>query len=176
MEAIKKISAGMFKAERAVTIVTFIAMMFIMFIQVIFRYVIHASLSWSEESMRFLFILTGYFGAACCTYEHKHVVIDFLGNIVRHVFKGDEIKQNKTYAVFDIIVAVVRFGFLGYIAIVMFRYAAGLQAQGAISSAMAMPMCWIGYAVAVAFACNSIHFFFEIFFSVDKLKRIGRKR
>ena len=75
MNVLQLISKRLYQGERVIAIVTFISMMLIMFIQVFFRYVVQSSLAWSEEAMRYLFVITSYFGAACATYEHKHVVV-----------------------------------------------------------------------------------------------------
>lgn len=176
METIKKVSRGLYSVERLLTVVTFASMIFIMFIQVFFRYVIHASLSWSEEIMRFLFIFTSYCGAACCTYEHKHVVIDFLGTIVKKLYKDDESRQEMVYAAFDVIVGIVCTGFFTYIAWVMIRYAMSLKAMNALSSAIAMPLDWMGNAVAASFIACAVQYFFEIFIAIDQFQKLKKGR
>lgn len=157
------------------TVVTFAAMIVLMFVQVFFRYVIHASLSWSEEIMRFLFIFTSYCGASCCTYEHKHVVIDFLGTILKKIYPDSEDKRKKVYAAFDVIVGIICTGFFVYIAMVMAKYAAGLKAMNALSSAVMMPLDWLGYAVTAAFLACALQYFFDIFISADRFLKLGKK-
>ena len=162
MKVIRAIDKGLYQGERVFTIVTFIAMMLIMFIQVFFRYVIHASLAWSEETMRYLFVVSSFFGAACATFEHKHVVIDFLAVVVEKFFKGENHRQ-VIYAAAGLLVDVVCCGFFIYIGTVMFQYAMELQAKNSLSSAMMMPLWWVGYAVALALYLSAFHNFLNIF-------------
>ena len=44
-----------------------IAMVAILFANVVGRYVMHSSIKWAEEVCLMLFILSIYFGAACCS-------------------------------------------------------------------------------------------------------------
>ena len=168
MKFVRSCNTGLYKVERAMAITSFIMMIGIMFVQVFFRYVIHTSLSWSEETMRFLFIFTTFFGAACCTYEHKHVVIDFLGTIVQHAFKKEK-TQNIIFDSVGIFVGVVCTIFFVYMGNVMFRYSLTLRAQDSLSSAMQMPQWWLGFAITTALFCCAIHFFCEIFISASQL-------
>lgn len=102
MNVLQLISKRLYQGERVIAIVTFISMMLIMFIQVFFRYVVQSSLAWSEEAMRYLFVITSYFGAACATYEHKHVVIDFLGTICGKFVKGEK-RQEAIFSAVDVL-------------------------------------------------------------------------
>ena len=168
MKFIKTCNTGLYHVERTVAVVSFIAMIGIMFIQVFCRYMIHSSLAWSEESMRFLFILTSFFGAGCCSYEHKHVVIDFLGTIVRHFVK-EESTQDAIFSAVDVLVSVVCTAFFIYMGNVMLNYAFTLKEQNSLSSAMMMPQWWLGYAIVAALFGCAIHFFLEIFIASGNL-------
>lgn len=166
MKVIKSINKGLYQGERFFTILTFITMMIIMFIQVLFRYVIHAPLAWSEESMRYLFVVTSFFGAACATYEHKHVVIDFLALVVEKLFKGEK-QRELIFSGAGCLVNVVCCGFFVYIGTVMFRYSMTLQAKNHLSAAMMMPLWWVGYAISTALYFCAFHNFFGIFETVE---------
>ena len=47
-------------------------------VQVFFRYVLNASLSWPEEMARFAFVWFVFLGAAMVTRRARHIVIDLL--------------------------------------------------------------------------------------------------
>ena len=169
MKVIRAIDRGLYQGERVFTIATFIAMMGIMFIQVFFRYVIHASLAWSEETMRYLFVVSSFFGASCATYEHKHVVIDFLGVVVEKFFKGENHRQ-VVFAGAGVLVDVVCTGFFIYIGRVMLLYAMELESKNSLSSAMLMPLWWVGYAVALALFLCAFHNFLNIFVTGEEFR------
>lgn len=168
MNVLNKINKGLYQGEKVVAIAAFLSMMFIMFLQVFFRYVIKASLSWSEESMRFLFIISSFFGAACCTYENKHVVIDFLGTILENF-----VKNERTRAIVDaidrVVVDVISTGFFIYISKVMYDYANKLKADGHVASATMFPLYIIGYLIVIALVLCALHAFLGIFISAGEL-------
>ena len=173
MKFIKTINKWLYTGERTIAIITFISMMLIMFIQVFFRYVIHSSLAWSEEAMRYLFVVTSFFGAACASYEHKHVVIDFLGTIATKAIK-DEGKRETFFSITNLFVCVVCCGFFIYIGRVMLDYAVELQVKNHMSTAMMMPLHYVGYAIVISLFCCAIHFFLEIFITIDGMR--GKKK
>ncbi|HHV08441.1 MAG TPA: TRAP transporter small permease [Firmicutes bacterium] len=48
----------------------------VIFLQVVARYVLHNSLSWSEEVGRYLFVWITFIGAALAVRKHAHVALD----------------------------------------------------------------------------------------------------
>ena len=155
--AVERFADGLCRVEKVIMTFFFMAMMIIMFVQVFARYVLHTPLAWTEEVMRFSFILASFFGGAVATHEHKHVVINFLSLIVNKITK-DENKQNVIYAFFDLIVDAVCFVFCLWLTYMMWTYAADLQAKDQLSTAMLFPMWYIGYGIAVTFFLTSFHF------------------
>ena len=59
-----------------VLIVGFAAMTVIIFLQIIFRYVFAASLSWSEEMARYLFVWLTFLGASVVARSRSHITVD----------------------------------------------------------------------------------------------------
>ncbi|MBQ3567612.1 MAG: TRAP transporter small permease, partial [Anaerotignum sp.] len=57
------------------------AMSFIIFIQVIMRYVFANSLTWSEELARYLFVWLVYFSVSFTARRQKHIRIDAAINL-----------------------------------------------------------------------------------------------
>ena len=57
-------------------VVMLIAMSIIVFIQVIFRFVLRASLPWSEEVTRYLLVWTTFMGGAYCVRQKAHIGIE----------------------------------------------------------------------------------------------------
>lgn len=169
MNTMNKINKGLYQGEKVFAITSFIGMMAIMFLQVFFRYIIKSSLAWSEEAMRYLFVLSSFFGAACCTYENKHVVIDFLGTILEKF-----IKHEHTRIIADridrVVVDVICTGFFIYISKVMLDYANKLAADGHVSSVMLIPLSYIGYGIVLALGLCALHALLGIFISAGELR------
>jgi TRAP-type C4-dicarboxylate transport system permease small subunit len=60
-----------------------VAMALVLFGQVVFRYVLHRPLSWSEEVARFLLMWAGMLGAAYAFKTRAHFALEFVARRVR---------------------------------------------------------------------------------------------
>lgn len=60
----------------------FVAMTSIIFLQVIFRYFLLQSLSWSEEIARYLFIWLTFLGASVVARSRSHITVESVVNAV----------------------------------------------------------------------------------------------
>lgn len=61
------------------------AMMVIIFSQVVARYVMHQSLSWSEEVGRYIFVWITFLGLAAAFKSGSHVALDLLSKSLRGI-------------------------------------------------------------------------------------------
>jgi TRAP-type C4-dicarboxylate transport system permease small subunit len=166
--AVDKLASGVYFIEKWIVVILFLNMLLLMFIQVFARYVIHSPLAWTEELMRFSFIVASFFGAAVATYEGKHVVINFL-TMLMNKLTDNQSKRDRFCHFFDCIVDAVCFLFCGYLSSVLFAYASDLHVKNQLSTALLMPMWWIGYAIAASLALCSFHFL------INLLQQLSRK-
>jgi len=75
---LRKIIDSINKYLKYATIASMSIMLLIIFFQVIFRYVLHHSLTFSEELARYLFVYTVFFGTAVVARENGHIVMEVL--------------------------------------------------------------------------------------------------
>ena len=126
------------------------AMIFIIFIQVIARYVFSSSLSWSEEVGRYLFVMMTFYGGALGVKRGQHARLDSLVNMFPF----------KVAKIMDIISNILM---LGLVVVVLI----GLQAimgiaKRQVSAALQLPMVYIyilmfiGMAVMLVFIIEKI--------------------
>lgn len=112
------------------------AMFFVLFLQVISRYVFNAAFSWSEELALILFVWSIYLGACAAIRKHQHlrleIVIDKLKPKARLVI---DLIGNFVFASFNVIIM------FGVIPIVMRMFNAGTS-----TAVLAIPK-WINYAM-----------------------------
>ena len=68
------------KAHHLGTVITcaLIAMFFVVMLQIFARYVIRASIPWTEELSRYLLVFMTFFGAAVALKENRHITISIL--------------------------------------------------------------------------------------------------
>lgn len=125
--------------EKAVIAVSVAAMVILMMYQVILRYAFNNSNSWSEELVRYLFILSVMLGSAIAVRRNSHLQIDILLNFM----------STKVKAIFTIVSTCAAIVFLGF----LMRYSLMLctTAVNTISAGVHIPMS-IPYA-AVPLGC-----------------------
>ncbi|MGB9813905.1 MAG: TRAP transporter small permease [Thermovenabulum sp.] len=72
----KKFIDGLDNVVKWMAIAMFSIMTVAIVLQVLFRYVIHSSLSWSEELARYLFVWSVLLGSAMCVKRRSHVGVE----------------------------------------------------------------------------------------------------
>lgn len=115
------------------------AMFFVLFLQVVSRYVFNAAFSWSEELALILFVWSIYLGAAAAIRRHQHlrleIVLDKLNPRMRMVF---DLIANLAFALFC---GIIMFGVMP----IVFR----LFNAGTSTAVLSIPK-WINYSMLPA--------------------------
>ena len=75
MKTLKKILNNL---EEYVAIVLFAAMVILIFLQIIFRFVFNFSLSWTEELARYTFVFLVYISASIAVKRGRHLKVEAL--------------------------------------------------------------------------------------------------
>ena len=111
-----------------------VVMTLLIFVQVIMRYVLQSSLSWSEELARYLFVWMAYFAISYGVKEMKHIKID----AALYLFP----KRARKYVVLigDIIVML----FALFVIQTSFKLVVKIHTFGQVSAALGIPM-WLVY-------------------------------
>jgi len=76
--SVRKFIDNINKYLQYASIISMAAMLLVIFSQVIFRYVLHHSLTFSEELARYLFVYTVFFGIAVVARQNGHIVMEVL--------------------------------------------------------------------------------------------------
>ena len=82
---VEKVDKVFTKIVEGVTFVGFIAMVLLVFINVVGRYVFKMGIVESEEIARILFVWLTYLGAVLCFKTNSHVLVDILINFLHGV-------------------------------------------------------------------------------------------
>lgn len=136
------------KFEEIFSVTILAVMVVIVFLQVIMRYVFKASLPWSEEMARYLFLWLIWIGAGWATKLNAHIGIDVFVN---------KLKGNKRKVV-SIISFVIWLAFATLLAYLSTKLTWMIFDRGQVSAAMRMPM---GYAYA-SVSCGVIIMIFRM--------------
>lgn len=123
------------KLEEHVLIASLVFTVILVFAQVIMRYVFNASLSWSEELTRYIFIWQIWLGASMGLREKKHIKVEVLQSIL----------STKAMQIMDIIANLIWMAACIYFAYGGTVLVLNLMEKNSISTALSIPL-WTVYA------------------------------
>ncbi|MBQ7103156.1 MAG: TRAP transporter small permease [Anaerotignum sp.] len=135
------------------------AMSFIIFIQVIMRYVFANSLTWSEELARYLFVWLVYFSVSFTARRQKHIRIDAAINLYP--------KKMRPYI--EILSEIIVLAFSIFIAVTGVTVYHKITWSGQMSPAIGLPMQFVYAAPMIGMALTSIR---QIQCIVQKVKAL----
>jgi TRAP-type C4-dicarboxylate transport system permease small subunit len=124
---LKKINKFTNRLSEFVVSISFGSMVILIFSQVIFRYILKQSLSWSEELATFIFTWLTFIGASVATKERSHINVE----MIIHSIKSRKIK--KIIAIFANVLSII---FLSTVSFYGFFMANQLLKLGKSSSSM----------------------------------------
>lgn len=107
----------------------------VVLLQVIMRYIFNSPLTWTEEFARYLFVYITFLGAALLIYERGHLYVEI-------IFNNLPIRIRK---ILQLILDVIILGFSVFLTIS--AKASMDVAEGSFSTAMHIPMNYIGFSV-----------------------------
>lgn len=128
--------------------------------QVFYRYVIHASLSWSEEAARFLTVWTVFLGVAIALRTKSLIAVEVVVQFV----------PKKIESIFRILVLLFSLFLVGYLIYLGIELC--LDATNQNSTALGIPM-WIPYASIPVGSFFTLLNIFVVLFEI--LKEKGEK-
>lgn len=139
MYLIKKVDEVLEKIEENAIAILLMLMTFITFWQVVNRFILKESLSWSEELSRYLSIWAAFIGASLGVKKGAHIGVEAFVSILPKTV------QRYVY----IVTIVFCFIFCGSIAYIGYGYCIKLMATGQLSPAMRIPIV-LAYAAVPA--------------------------
>ena len=107
----------------------------LIFVQVIFRYVLNDSITWSEELARYIFIWMIWLGTSVSMKQKEHIRMDMLMNAV----------HSKGKLVLDLVSGIIMLAFCIFLVKYGWDLVASMMSRGNKSVALRLPM-WIVYS------------------------------
>ncbi len=127
--------------EESLMVIMLMAMTLIMGIQVISRYVLGISLSWSEEITRYLFIWSAFLSVSLCTRKCISIKID----------QFIKIFPRRGKALFKVLNLTIEFIFFVYLIPYAYLYLKATIDSGQVSPACGIPMYYVQSAPLICF-------------------------
>lgn len=132
--------------EETLMVITLILMTVIMGIQVFSRYALGASLSWSEELTRYLFVWEGFLSVSYCTKKCISIKIEqFVAMFPR-----------RGKAIFKLVNHTFELSFFFYLIPFAVKYLISAVESGQVSPACHIPMYYVQAAPLVSFVLVAI--------------------
>lgn len=132
--------------EEFLMVVSLILMTVIMGIQVFSRYVLGASLSWSEELTRYIFVWAGFLSVSFCTKRCVSIKIEQFVSMFP--------KRGK--ALFKLVNHTIELAFFFYLMPFSIKYLMSAVESGQVSPACHIPMYYVQAAPLASFALVSV--------------------
>lgn len=151
--------------EETILIVLLVIMTGLMGIQIISRYIFNASLSWSEELTRYLFIWSGFISISYCIKKWISIKIDQVILLLP--------KSIYTYA--QLILNFILFILFVYLSVHAVNFLQMSFESGQLSPALGLPMPFVQSAPLVGFILASVRSFQQIYLDVKKIMKSGKK-
>lgn len=147
--------------EEAILVVLLGSMSIIIGIQVFMRYVMQASLSWSEEIARYLFIWLAYIGISYGVKLNKHIKVEaFIMLLPKSAKKYATLLSDLIFLMFSIIII-----FKGI------ETSSRILKIGQFSPALGIPMGLIYLAAPVGFSLASVRLIQKIVRDIRNMKK-----
>lgn len=155
-ENMKRINQILISLLHYFTMILFLVMLFIVFMQVILRYFVGSSMSGSEEAARYILFFLVLFGTSICVYDKTHLSIEYFQDKLSRSFK---IISNLVISV-SIVLASLIFIYYGW--------ELATRSMNQTTPSLQIPRGWIFMAFPVAG-------FLMFYFQVQHFIKIGRE-
>lgn len=126
--------------EENILIASYLVVIPILTAQVISRYVLGHSLSWSEELARYIFIWQIWLGSSYCVQKNRHIRIDIFTHKLPNGAKN----------VFETFVAIVSIAFLIFLTFKGIKIVQMVSRMGQTSAALKLPMSYVYACIPVS--------------------------
>jgi len=172
---VMQIESGFFYCENFFMIITFLSMLLLMVAQVIARYVLLISLPWCEELIRFLFIVSSFFGLAVASKEGRHIEVDIKSTILRNLIK-DNIWRQKIDRVLQLTASAVSMCVLGVFSYLVYGFLDMIILTDQRSPAMGMSLKWVVGAMFLGAFLSMFHYAIKTFVDTESIAKFKLKK
>lgn len=117
------------------------------FLQVVFRYGVEASLSWSEELARYLFVWVIFVGASVAVRRNQHIAMTALISAL-------PVRPRRAFALAAITAFALFFTILAWVSLPLID-----NARFTLSSELEIPIAWVYAAAPIGAILSVLHLF-----------------
>jgi len=142
------------RMEEICCVSALLAASFLIFVNVLMRYLFRSGLNWSEELIRYLFVVVTFLGLSLGVRRKARISID----ILELSLKSDLAKRN-----LELLINIVQLIFAVVVMVISFYYSRFIFSTYQVSSALELPMFYLYLFIAFGFLSLSISTAKEVF-------------
>lgn len=161
----EKINKGLIQVEDWVNVVTFMIMLFLTSINVFSRFVLHASLAFTDEFVTVLFVLCSLAGSSVGQRNHSHMGLDFVTGFM----------PGKWQKALSVVANILALCFL----MILFCYGVGMVKQEFIlkqvSTTMQYPQWIYGLTIPVGAGIMILRYIYDTYLKFIEFREEGQK-
>jgi len=162
-QSIKKIMDIIECLIRWTCMIMLVAMAFLGIMQVIFRYVFNHSLSFSEESIIFLFVWVTFLGSALCLRHYGHASFGAIIDRLPRFMKASA----------GVVITLVNITFLSVLVIKGFEFISITGDKPSVS--MQLPMRYVYLSIPIGSICMIIFSIEQLFGYIGHMTKVGKE-
>ncbi|MCI8649385.1 MAG: TRAP transporter small permease [Anaerotruncus sp.] len=144
-----------------------LALVLVIFIEVVCRYMLFISTAWAEELSRYLFIWLTYIGSAYAIDEGGHIEIDVCKQLVEKI--ADENRREKLLSALEAAAMLTTCAFLIVFGKIFWDYMMKIWSTTQTSPTMHIPMGYIYLPVFIGTVMGIFHCFYNLYRQAFKL-------
>ncbi|NYB74680.1 TRAP transporter small permease [Sedimentibacter hydroxybenzoicus DSM 7310] len=151
--------------EKYIIIIITSAMTILLFLSIVFRFLLHLPLAWTEEISLYGLVWLCYFGASLAIKNNSHLKMEIITTYLNKKWKK----------VFDILSDILFFIFAAFIMFYVTKLTIDVGQRGAVSAVLHTPK-WIPYlGVPVAFLLMIIRLIQNIIKSIKEINDMNKE-
>lgn len=142
------------KIEYVLAVISTLSMIFIMFINVVTRYIFNFSFSWGDEAVRYFNLIAAFAAISACYKSDTHISIDvFVEKLIPY-------KSRKYFRLISYILSLIFCIMICYFGAILVK---NQLKMGQTSTAMSIPMFALYAIIPVSMLFSSIQILIKIF-------------
>ena len=161
----KSFDKGLTKVEDVISIITFIIMLTLTFANVFSRFVLHASLAFTDEYVTVLFVLCSLAGSSVGQRNRYHLGLDFFTSFL----------PEKGQRIISVIANILALIFL----VVLFWYGCGMVKSEyvlkQVSTTMQHPQWIYGLTIPVGSGIMILRYIIDTYLKIQEVGEVGKE-
>lgn len=164
---VSRASRQLARAELTLVVLMLILLVAAGLVQVFSRYVLNASMTWTEELARTLFIWSTFLGASAAITFRREIKVDVLDVALRRLDRRHPALSRRLRLGADVMAPTVSAAFVAVLAYLAYDFVAFQAASGSSSVELSVPNWILTLVLPVALGFSALHYLAVVVDAID---------